>query len=329
MTKMAVQWVSVVAVLLAVSALLDASPVSKVTPPPSSPQRVIQGGAGSRAAGQGQGQRPAQSQASPAGAAVTPEERACLDSLKLLYPGDGRCYQLGTTGPCKSHEWLVLDARTPDRLRPVCARVPCADKEVLWPRDGRCYQRFRDRETLCPHQNNLLVSNPFGLGECACKRSPPHARDPANPAACYPLYHRGPCPDGQLLLPKANATADQGVCGRDPCQQQGHGQQAGAAAALVLWPTSAGGDGRCHPLGSKEVCAGSAAGSAAGSEGEPSFNIDPNTLRPGCINRVYHLLPPTTCSGDKCIPTNTAAYSEGYIKELFQAHKAHKAHRAG
>lgn len=274
--------------------------------------------------------------------AVTAAERACLDDLKLLYPGDNKCYQLLSTGPCKSNEWLVLDPRAPDRLRPVCARVPCAEREVLWPRDGRCYQRFRDRETLCPHPGNLLVSNPFGLGECACMRTQPHARDPANPrdGACYKLYHRGPCADGQLLVPKINGTADQALCVRDPCWQHQPEQRAvrqlnvededddeagdkqtksAAVMPLVLWPVEGGGDGRCHPLGATEPC-----------PEQSAFGVHPQTLRPGCISRTNHLLPPTPCSGHMCSPTNTASYSDGYIKELFQAHKSHKAQkRAG
>ncbi|XP_034247413.1 uncharacterized protein LOC117649092 [Thrips palmi] len=254
----------------------------------------------------------------PGANAVTAAERACLDDLKLLYPGDGRCHQLLSTGPCKSHEWLVLDARAPDRLRPVCARVPCAEREVLWPRDGRCYQRYRDRDLLCPHARNLLVPNPFGLGECSCMRTPPHARDAAagGDGACHPLFHRGPCAEGEVLMPRANGTADQGECARDPCHREGQaGVRAGEAPAMpmVLWPTDAGGDGKCHALGAMDVCPESA-----------TFGIHPQTLRPSCIVRINHLLPPTPCSGDRCSPTNTAAYSEGYIKELFQAHKSHK-----
>ena len=56
-------------------------------------------------------------------------DKLCYEEDKIYWPDDGLCYDILSQGPCKSSQWLVLDAID----TPVCNQFPCdnMDKEVI------------------------------------------------------------------------------------------------------------------------------------------------------------------------------------------------------
>ncbi|XP_069691504.1 uncharacterized protein [Periplaneta americana] len=232
----------------------------------------------------------------------------CFKRKQVLYKPDGQCYKLLETGPCKGeHQWLVLDTRNPESLDPVCRQCPCCDKPyraVYWPSDGQCHHFHRDSKALCPLPGNKLTTDPFGDGECACDKDPPHARISPDlvEGVCYPLYRRGPCGEDRIFVPSINSTS----CEKDPCAHKGEG--------YVKW------SGTCYELGSQGPCNGSS-----------TFIIHPVTRRPSCLNRVNQIVDlPPTCDTDQngnCRPEVTLPTNGQYLDDLIAAAKKNRAKR--
>lgn len=220
------------------------------------------------------------------------QDLECLETGRMLYEPDGKCYTLLQSGPCGEGQWLVLDKDEVDSgegaLSAVCRRCPCCDKPfraVYWPTDGQCYRLFHDSKQLCPSPGTVLQVDPFGEGECACETEPLHERwDEKNvdsdDSPCYPLYQRGPCDNGYIFVPHDNLTH----CEKDPCSQQ---NKENSAVRFVAWKY---GNNRCYKLGSRGPCH---------SDGTATFNIHPVTRRPACINRANQIVDlPAICVTD-------------------------------
>ena len=224
---------------------------------------------------------------SPTFAEFSKQGLECLETGRILYEPDGKCYTLLQSGPCGEGQWLVLDedevVSGEGALSAVCQRCPCCDelfRAVYWPADGQCYKLFHDSKRLCPSPGTVLKVDPFGEGECACETEPLHERwDEKNvdsdDSPCYPLYQRGPCDNGYIFVPHDNSTR----CEKDPCSQQ---NKENSAVRFVAWKY---GNNRCYKLGSRGPCH---------SDGTATFNIHPVTRRPACINRANQIvdLPP-------------------------------------
>lgn len=232
------------------------------------------------------------SKPSPTFTQLSTEEIKCLETGKMFYEPDGKCYSLLQSGPCSENQWLVLDkdevVSENGGLHAVCRQCPCCGKRfraVYWPADGKCYRLFRDSRQLCPSPGTVLQVDPFGEGECACEKEPLHERwDVKNMdtdiSPCYPLYQRGPCDNGHIFVPHYNSTR----CEKDPCSQQ---NKDNSAVRYVEWKY---GNNRCYKLGSKGPCH---------SEGTATFNIHPVTRRPACINRANQIVDlPPICDTD-------------------------------
>jgi hypothetical protein len=224
---------------------------------------------------------------------LSKQDIVCLETGRMLYEPNGKCYMLLQSGPCGKGQWLVLDKdeviSVKGELRAVCRRCPCCDKPfraVYWPVDGQCYRLFQDGKQLCPSPGTVLQVDPFGEGECACETEPIHERwdvknTDSDASPCYPLYRRGPCDNGYIFVPHENSTR----CEKDPCSQ--HNKE-NSAVWFVAWKYS---NNRCYRLGSRGPCH---------SAGTATFNIHPVTRRPACINRANQIVDlPPLCDMDR------------------------------
>lgn len=254
----------------------------------------------------------------------TQPEIECFQTGSIFYEPEGKCYELLQSKPCRKDQWLVLDKEEvvtgSGRLRPVCEKCPCCDKPfraVYWPADGQCHRLLRESKDLCPSAGTVLRVDPFGEGECACKKEPLHARwdvknKDSDNAPCYPLYQRGPCDNGYIFVPHGNSTR----CEKDPCSQQ---NSENPAVTFVAWKD---GNNRCYMLGSKGPCQ---------SDGAAAFNIHPVTQRPACINRANQIvnLPPT-CDMDQngdCRKEVTLPSQTQYLNDLILSAKKRREKR--
>ncbi|XP_023344856.1 uncharacterized protein LOC111714070 [Eurytemora carolleeae] len=146
------------------------------------------------------------------------KELDCLSNDKVYWPEDNKCYDLLSSGPCSSGEWLVLDVEV---------------------RDGDCQCKVAlaaAQDGICEPGEQLLL-DPFGFGVCGCITSPPHATWP-NDGKCYPLYTRGPCDEGYQLTmspSRLEPSCSPSLCGDE---------------RSVLYE-----DGECYFLGTKGPCA--------------------------------------------------------------------------
>ncbi|KAJ9589440.1 hypothetical protein L9F63_017343 [Diploptera punctata] len=241
-------------------------------------------------------------------------ELDCFKQGKVLYEPERKCYKLLEVGPCTGdNQWLVLDQEEVingnGNLRSVCRQCPCCGKPyraVYWPIDGQCHRLLRESKELCPSEGTTLQIDPFGEGECACKIDPPHAEwnvtsDDNGP--CYPLYHRGPCNNGEILVASDNTT----TCKRDPCSQHNRGN---SSELYVKWED---GNGRCYKLGSKGPCQGDST----------TFNIHPVTRRPACISRINQIVDlPPNCDTDqngKCREEINLPSVSDYVSDLLNS----------
>ena len=242
-------------------------------------------------------------------------ELGCFKVGKVLYEPEGKCYKLLEVGPCRGdNQWLVLDQEEAiggsGKLRPVCRKCPCCDKPyraVFWPADGQCHRLIRESKDLCPSPGTTLQIDPFGEGECACNKDPPHAqwntRTLADNGPCYPLYQRGPCESGQIFVSSNNTTK----CKRDPCSEY---NRHNSSEMFVEWED---GNGKCYKLGSKGPCQGEST----------TFNIHPVTRRPDCVSRVNQIVDlPPNCDTDqngKCREEINLPSDSDYISDLLNA----------
>ncbi|VVC34918.1 Domain of unknown function DUF4789 [Cinara cedri] len=141
----------------------------------------------------------------------------CLLMRKIFY--EGQCWELLSKGPCDKNQWLVLEWSNDDReqqepMKARCAKRRCNESDVYWPQDGFCYNAETARHRrLCPGADTELAADEFGDGHCKCRNGDrvPYVRvAPADrnyyygdedSKPCYPLYAKGPCPRGQVLIP--------------------------------------------------------------------------------------------------------------------------------
>ena len=85
---------------------------------------------------------------------------------------DGECYQLASTGPCQTGDWLVLDISPRESQALTCRQRDCPQEEVWWSPSCSCFplnQTARPKsglESPCQPSERLLVS-PYGDGVCA------------------------------------------------------------------------------------------------------------------------------------------------------------------
>ena len=132
----------------------------------------------------------------------------CGANKTLLYPGDGKCYELFNEGPCGPSEWIVLgrDASTRSGYGVQCRVKPSRSIGCL--------------------ANQYLYVNAFGQAECECESPHFYYQETGE---CYDLYTRGPCPPKQYLIyiPGRKRV----VCRHNSCPD---GQ--------MFWPV----DGQCH-----------------------------------------------------------------------------------
>ena len=195
-------------------------------------------------------------------------------------------------------------------MRAVCRQCQCCGKPyraVYWPEDGQCHKLIQESKELCPSLANVLQIDPFGEGECACKKDPPHARLEANNVdengPCYPLYRQGPCERGNIFAASDNTTK----CIKDPCSHLNKGKP---EVVFVAWED---GNGRCYERGSKGPCQGETT----------TFDIHPVTRKPTCFSRGNQIVDlPPTCDTDQdgnCRTQITLPSDNDYVSDLIIA----------
>lgn len=243
---------------------------------------------------------------------LTPEEQRCMEKEQVWWPGTGSCHSLLTQGPCGEEEWLVVEQ---GGARVVCSPRPCpcspgapelCEVEVEGPPDprgrwGRCrVASAAAQEGLCQAGEQLLV-NPYGLGECGCITSPPHAVYPED-GRCYPVYSQGPCQPNFIF--KISKSHMEPTCTPghlpDTCPQ-GHIHDSAPCAAIPgsgpASCTDMPAGGSCNMLGSRGPC------------GEQEvLGLDPDTLDGTCVlntsktKRVYDIIPSSGSVRGRTIP---------------------------
>ncbi|XP_046979269.1 uncharacterized protein LOC124544683 [Schistocerca americana] len=272
------------------------------------------------------------------GLQLSEQEKKCVDQYRILYPEDNVCYKLGNKGPCEDGELLFLDDSEADegeqvKPTPVCKQCRCCHRgttAVYWNATGECLLRISEGPRVCPHAGTELREDAFGLGECACL--PGHVRPTAPAAAasggassggwgvplylttappppddsgrCWPLFRRGPCARGQVLLPG-------GDCGADECRRENAG--GGGATFVPLF-------GRCRRLGDPCPRAGVPPNSTVG--------ISSYTGNPTCVDRDTNPLNlvdapancPTAAGGEGCEKVvNVPKDGDDYYQKLLEA----------
>ena len=156
----------------------------------------------------------------PVARRLTTSEKKCLSEEKVYWPADGECYTLLTRGPCHSQEWLVVRGEAVTCVSRLCPCDP-AEPELCevelsspaCPSSPCVVGVAAAQEGHCDPGQELLVS-PAGLGECGCRRSPPHLVWPED-GRCYSVYTRGPCSSGQVVRRGEDGEA---VCEKEECR---------------------------------------------------------------------------------------------------------------
>ncbi|KAK7872886.1 hypothetical protein R5R35_006752 [Gryllus longicercus] len=99
------------------------------------------------------------------------EQKKCLDQNKVLL--EGKCYTLGTPGPCREYEIVVVDKKVYDEskiVRGKCHPLFTCNNNQFEERmsyDQCCYDTTEIDNKICPREMNLrLRKNAFGEGEC-------------------------------------------------------------------------------------------------------------------------------------------------------------------
>ena len=131
------------------------------------------------------------------------EEVECLIKNQLYYQDTGRCYDPLEQGPCRQGQWLVLGS-------PFAGSVyNCLI--------NKCYKSysgagFCEEKLTCNHGDQAYL-NPKGGAYCDCEEG----REKSN-GRCEPLFTRGSCKEGEVLVLKQQKCPAQFSCrGIDNC----------------------------------------------------------------------------------------------------------------
>lgn len=88
---------------------------------------------------------------------------------------DGQCYQLASTGPCSTGQWLVLDSIVNGKPRATCQDRKCGADHVWWAENCTCVSLHSGDgevklktglESACAEGEIILIT-PYGDGICA------------------------------------------------------------------------------------------------------------------------------------------------------------------
>ncbi|CAG2053473.1 unnamed protein product [Timema podura] len=122
----------------------------------------------------------------------------------ILWPTDGRCYRPFTRGPCSSGQILLHTS--------YCTPNPCRKGRLYFPEEGGTCYKVGTRGpcqagTLVVYET-LLRGGISHRGVCGCSGPDPctiivedDACEARYDGVCYRLYARGPCEEGQWLVP--------------------------------------------------------------------------------------------------------------------------------
>jgi hypothetical protein len=203
-------------------------------------------------------------------------EAVCFESGRLFF--NGRCYWPATQGPCGDEEWLVLidDPKTKSS-KASCQRRPCLKKEIPM-NGGLCVSLLLGKESICG-EKEMLVTNPFGQGNCICNRNPMHLKWQKD-NKCYELYRRGPCGFSEYLIANldVSGTASPTACVPNNCTVDG-----------AVWF-----QGKCRQLG--DICP----------ETSLSIGVNDSSFQLDCIEIVKGSFP----SAPPCTSSSHNVYSK-------------------
>ena len=86
---------------------------------------------------------------------------------------DGQCYQLASTGPCPSGQWLVLENIVDDEPVVTCQDRKCGAEHVWWSENCTCVSLDNDNDVKLKSglgspcaDNELLMVSPYGDAVC-------------------------------------------------------------------------------------------------------------------------------------------------------------------
>nr|CAD7410201.1 unnamed protein product [Timema cristinae] len=127
----------------------------------------------------------------------------------IFWPTDGTCYRPFTRGPCSSGQILLHTS--------YCTPNPCRKGRLYFPEEGGTCYKVGTRGpcqagTLVVYENSLRggISH---RGVCGCSGPDPctiivedDACEARYDGVCYRLYARGPCEEGQWLVPVRGST---------------------------------------------------------------------------------------------------------------------------
>lgn len=167
----------------------------------------------------------------------TREEYECLSLGRLLYPKDGKCYEIGVYNtPCSEGQFYRANktlAFTEGRLQGECLPPPCSSKEQLAASTGRCEETFK----ICDVGMNYNV-----WGEVVCGFHPDvkhfkRLNDLWN-GRCIPPQHMVPVPPPEFRKIFLHSNI--------PCSEQEH--QCYQKGEVLF-------RGKCWPLRKQGPCA--------------------------------------------------------------------------
>lgn len=163
----------------------------------------------------------------------SPNKAKCTCKSNYALWNDNSCYRLYTRGPCGSKELFAPPSR--------CVPLPCRRSRLYFPDEKRCYKvgsqgpckagqvvifDFEARPSIdgiafngiCGCADALSIEKPNGcttedMSDSHCK-SMPYNRIVGD--MCHMLYTKGPCKDGQWLVPKHGANSTDAECACKP-----------------------------------------------------------------------------------------------------------------
>ncbi|KAK9499942.1 hypothetical protein O3M35_002876 [Rhynocoris fuscipes] len=124
---------------------------------------------------------------------------ACTNELPNYNPLDGRCYPLGSTGPCMPGQKFVAKNKTGGGEEGTCV---CREGYHLW-EDGACYPPFT--RGPCPPGSIFQLEYDQDKRKLECAPLPCPVGNLYFPGGkgCHKIGTKGPCPKGQYVVPSS------------------------------------------------------------------------------------------------------------------------------